>query len=111
MNIYISDCPSRIADMANFVAVRMGRMAADQFNRMHLILRKNYREFETAAIPLDALLDALGRDKKNVGKDLVLILPDKDAHIERVVVAANEKFSDYCREFLDEVRHSNGIAT
>jgi 3-dehydroquinate synthase len=97
-------------DMANFVAVRMGRMAVGQFNRMHPTLRKNYQEFEAAKIPLDLMLGALGRDKKNIGKDLVLILPDKDARIERVLVPAGGNFPDYCREFLDRVRISDEIA-
>jgi 3-dehydroquinate synthase len=99
------------ADMANFVAVRMGRMAAGEFNRMHPTLRKNYRGFEAVGIPLDRMLDALGRDKKNVGKDLVLILPDEAARIERVRVPATEAFGAYCREFLDSVRTAEGIAT
>jgi 3-dehydroquinate synthase len=98
------------ADMANFVAMRMGRMPATHFNRMHPTLRKNYQGFEATAVPLERMLDALGKDKKNVGKDLVLILPDATAKIERVRVAAGAEFSGYCREFLEHVRLAERIA-
>jgi len=98
------------ADMANYVAVQMGHMPADHFNRMHPTLRKNYREFEAATIPFDRLLGALGRDKKNVGKDLVLILPDRDARVERVVVPVSENFPKSCEKFLTDVRGVGAIA-
>ena len=98
------------ADMANYVAVRMGRLPVHHFNRMHPTLQKNYRGFEDVAIPSGDLLNALGRDKKNIGKDLVLILPDQNACIERVAVPVTEDFSKYCRTFLSEVRGLDAIA-
>lgn len=91
-------------DMANHVAVRLGRMAPVHFARMHPVLRRNYRGYETVPVPQERLLSALARDKKNVGADLVVILPDADARVERVRVPADERFAAACREFLDAVR-------
>jgi hypothetical protein len=48
-------------------------------------------------------LDALSRDKKNVGHDLVLILPDEKAHVERVRVPLNNDFSVFFRRYLDNI--------
>jgi len=98
------------ADMANYVAVRMGRMDVGHFNRMHPTLRKNYRGFEDFPIPLVPMLDALGRDKKNVGNDLVLILPDAAAKIERVRVTGGADFAAYCGDFIEKMRASAGMA-
>jgi 3-dehydroquinate synthase len=92
-------------DMANHVALRMGRLPQADFARMHPALRKNYDGYEKVAVPLPQLFDALSRDKKNVGNDLTLILPDANSHIEKVRVAADGAFQDSCRDFLDNVRH------
>jgi 3-dehydroquinate synthase len=91
-------------DMANHVARRMGRLKDADFTRMHPALRRNYTGYENIAIPLPLLFDALARDKKNVGNDLVLILPDGQAHIEKVRVPADAAFRESCRDFLDRVR-------
>ncbi len=91
-------------DMANHVAMRMGRCPAAEFARMHPKLHKNYAGFESTAVPIDVLLGALGRDKKNVGNDLTLILPNKEARIEKVRVGPDQAFRAHCAEFLDNVR-------
>lgn len=91
-------------DMANHVSRRMGRLKDADFARMHPALRKNYTGYENIAIPMPQLLDALSRDKKNVGNDLVLILPDAASHIEKVRVPANAAFQESCRDFLDNIR-------
>ncbi len=92
------------ADMANHVAVRLGRLRPEDFARMHPTLRRNYRGFEREPVPVNALLEALGRDKKNVGNDLTLILPNAQARIERVRVKPDAMFRSYCIEFLENVR-------
>lgn len=91
------------ADMANFMAVSLGRMAFHHFNRMHLTLRKNYRGFETLALPAQAILDSLSRDKKNVGQDLVLILPDENAHVQRVRVPLSNEFALFLERYLESL--------
>lgn len=91
-------------DMANHVSRRMGRLQDTDFARMHPALRKNYTGYENVAIPLPSLLDALSRDKKNVGNDLVLILPDAQSRIEKLRVPADAAFQESCRDFLDNVR-------
>lgn len=91
-------------DMANHVARRMGRLKSADFIRMHTVLRRNYDGYERVPVPLPQLFDALARDKKNIGTDLTLILPDAMAHIEKVRVTADDDFRESCRDFLDHVR-------
>lgn len=90
------------ADMANYVAVQMGRMTADHYGRMHPVLLKNYAAYAETEIPVEPMLSALGRDKKNFGGKLTLILPDEGAIPRRVQVPATDQFKAMCEEYLRE---------
>lgn len=92
------------ADMANYIANRLGRMSERHFHRMHPVLRKNYDGYERTEISVNALVSALGRDKKNSGANLALILPNERCQVERVDVPPSETFRSYCEEFLSEQR-------
>lgn len=92
------------ADFANFVAARLNFSTPAHFRRMHPVLRRNYRGYEDVVIPVSRVLAALGRDKKNVGGDLVLVLPNKDGIIDKIRLQPGESFANYCLEFLEEVR-------
>lgn len=97
-------------DMANFVSMRMRRLSEAGFKRMHPILRKNYNGFEGLAIPADRLFAALSRDKKNVGTDLTLILPNAESQIEKVRVTPGADFKASCRQFLTDVRSGGAVS-
>ena len=91
-------------DMANRIAVLRGLLPAEQCLRMQGILRKNYAEFANTQIPVDALVAALMKDKKNTATKLVLIFPISDeARIERVQVEADATFYSQCSQFLAEM--------
>ncbi len=92
-------------DMANFVAGRMGVGSESNFTRMHPVLRANYRSFERHPVPLDRFSAAIAKDKKNTGTGSVtLILPDHEARIFKAAYPADDKFRQYCAEFLESVR-------
>ena len=93
-------------DMANFVACRMGRLAEARFALMHQVLSRNARGYTTCPVPKDAFHRALGKDKKNRGDRLMLILPDRAARLERVEVANDARFLKLCADYLDRVRSS-----
>lgn len=94
------------ADMANYVAVCLGRMDNGHYRRMHPTLAANYAGFERIPIPLDAFLSALGKDKKNAGAQLALILPDAGAHITRGQYANDENFRAICADYIARERGS-----
>ncbi len=93
-------------DMANQVAVRLGRLERKHFDRMHPVLRQNYRGFETTDIPEAAFFAAIGKDKKNTDAKLGLILPDADAIPRRTECANDETFKTACRDYFAGVRRS-----
>ena len=92
------------ADMANYVAVRLGRMDVRHYERMHPTLAANYAGFEHIEIPLEAFLDALSKDKKNIGAQFTLILPDAEARVSRGQYANDANFRAICADYLTQER-------
>lgn len=93
-------------DMANWVAAGTGRAPRAHFERMHPTLAANYAGFEDTDVPLDGLLGALAKDKKNVGERLRLVLPDSEGHVAIAEQGADERFRELCAEYLRVVRPS-----
>ncbi len=88
-------------DMANSIAATRGLVPSEHYHRMHPILRKNYEKFSTTPIPLDAMLGALMKDKKNTSTMLRLIFPvGADAAIQRMEVAPDATFRAQCEKFV-----------
>lgn len=90
-------------DLANFVAVKSGRVAESHFVRMHSILSRNSQGFHSVSVPQDLFFAALGKDKKNVGDRLSLILPDAAGVPQRTVVDNSPEFREICARYFSEV--------
>lgn len=91
-------------DMANYIATKRGLLPEKHHHRMHAILYKNYVNYAKTHIPLDVMLSALMKDKKNTNAMLGLILPvGEDAAIQRVQVPPDDIFSAQCAGFLTEL--------
>lgn len=91
-------------DMANFTAVELGRIDSTHFDRMHPLMAENFRGYEETEVPLEPFLAAIAKDKKNIGSDLTLILPNAQARPEKVKVPNDNWFADLCRDYLERVR-------
>jgi len=87
-------------DMANYAAWKLGSSTQDHFQRMHPVLRKNYRNYEKTSIPVTAFLAAIAKDKKNTDGQLRLILPDHEGRIGICKYEKNQKFSRICKDYL-----------
>lgn len=91
-------------DMANRIASLRGLVTEQQYLRMHSVLSKNYEAYAKTSIPLDEMLSALLKDKKNMTSKLVLIFPVGDnAEIQRVEVNFDEAFRKQCQQFINEM--------
>lgn len=91
-------------DMANFISTRRGMLPREHFERMHTVLRRNYEPFARTTIPLEALLSALRKDKKNTSTMLGLIFPvGAMAAVQRVEVPPDNEFGADCRIFLEQI--------
>ena len=93
-------------DMANSIAVRRGLLPLKEFARMHSVLRSNYLPFAKTDIPLDDLLSALQKDKKNTSTELGLVFAlGETSEVKRINLVADATFANDCRAFLENTRH------
>lgn len=91
-------------DIANFIATRRGLLGAGHFARMHPVLASNYAAYCGTEIPLERMLSALGKDKKNTTDQLGLILPvGEQARVERVFITPDATFRADLQAYFDEV--------
>ena len=92
-------------DMANWLSPHIGKGNMGHFNRMHGVLYRNYRDFNNTGIAIDVFMSALAKDKKNIGKgEVTLILPNKDAKIEKGRYINDQKLKNLCKKYLTKVR-------
>ena len=91
-------------DMANYIAVKRELLPGVHYHRMHSVLHRNYAKFAGTQIPLDVMLSALMKDKKNTSAMLRLIFPVGDqAVIQGVDVSPDNIFHAQCAEFFAEI--------
>ncbi len=91
-------------DMANYAAVRLGRTGEAHYRRMHPALAANYAGFEHTPIPVDRLLAALSKDKKNSDAELRLVLPDASGRVSLGSYANDDAFAAICADYLAGTR-------
>ena len=91
-------------DMANRIAAWRKDLPDIHYERMHGVLRKNYIEYIDTKIPVELLIAALKKDKKNTVDSLMLILPVGDsASVGKVAVKADKNFTVQCERYLSEI--------
>ena len=88
-------------DMANYCAYRLGISTETIWKSMSPTFKANYQGYKTVDIPFDSFFSALGKDKKNIGKDsFSLILPDQEAKIFKDSYPNSTKLRGYFEEYL-----------
>ena len=93
-------------DMANYTAWRLGLADRRVYEEIHPVLSANFTGFEHADISLDALLAGLRKDKKNIGDDVMLILPREPGGLIRHRHSDAGQLRDICDEYLTSLRGS-----
>lgn len=88
-------------DMANFTSWRLGLAPRRVFDELHPVLAANYAGFERTDVPFDALMGALGKDKKNLGRDVVLILLSEPGRLFQHRVTDGAALQAICREYFE----------
>lgn len=91
-------------DMANFVAVGLGRLATDRRLQIKAITDRNAAGFEKTAIPFGRFESAIKGDKKASASGITAILPRADGVPERVKLPLEGRFLDLCRAYLENER-------
>lgn len=88
-------------DIAIYLSERLGYMDKKTLDSMHKILRKNIPIFEMKEYSLDVYLQALSKDKKNVGNDLVCILASKPGSLHKVQLTFDYKLKEMIAAYFN----------
>lgn len=92
-------------DMANYIAYQYDFCKKSHFDRMHSTLKLNYTDFIHYPIPLELFINAISKDKKNMGKNKIsVIFPDKKSRIVKSCVENNVLFQKRCEEYFNLIR-------
>ena len=93
-------------DMANFVSVKLGFIPEEIRIEMREVLEKIWEGTYINDISIDKFKLALSKDKKNVGKELRLILNKGYGHIFKAAIQMNDEFSSWIEEYFNnEINH------
>ena len=90
-------------DMANFASWRLGLSGRDVYGELHPLLEENFSGFQNIDISVDRLVAALGRDKKNVGRDIVLILLSEPGALFQHRITDESRLRAICAEYLENL--------
>jgi len=88
-------------DIANFVSLSLGKMAARDFEFMHKILLKNMPVFHLRADMMERYFMALSRDKKNIGENLGCILSGGLGAMQKVQIPINDTLKKIIVEYFE----------
>jgi len=93
-------------DMANYCAFRLGISTEQIWGSMSPTFKANYQGYEKKEIPFEPFISALGKDKKNVGKDsFSLIFPDQKAKIFKDYYSNNPTLRGIFKDFLTGLKN------
>lgn len=90
-------------DLANYFSWKLGLLAGGVFEELHRLLEPNYRGFEQTAIPRERFFAALGKDKKNRGEALSLVLLRGPGEVFVDRYANDQRLRGLCDTFLDRL--------
>ena len=78
-------------DIANYLSQKLGYMDKETFKALHDVLIKNFPKLDITKYNLEAYYEALSKDKKNVGNDLVCILAANAGSLHKVRLPFDDK--------------------
>lgn len=91
-------------DIANFLSVELGLMKQGVFGDMHAKLAVNFPSDDLSRYTVDSFMNALARDKKNIGNDLGCILSEGPGRLVRKQLP----FDDNLKKMVMDYFH-NGV--
>ncbi len=87
-------------DMANFVSVKLGYIPEKTRFEIRELLEKIWKNFSIDDIEIEKFKSALSKDKKNVGKELRLILNKGYGKIFKDAMQMDDRFTNWMKEYF-----------
>ncbi len=88
-------------DMANFISVKLGLIPASVRDEIREVTQTIWKGYDIRNIDLEVYLNALSKDKKNVGSKLGLILNKGYGQIFKNMMDADETFALWLKEYFE----------
>lgn len=90
-------------DIANHLSVQLGYITEEQRQDMRELLAWNFSSTELSGITVDEFLDALSKDKKNVGSEFRVILTRGPGHMFKTGLERNETVAAWLQDWFDDL--------
>ena len=87
-------------DMANFVSVKLGYISEQTRLEIRELLQEIWKGFPITDIEVETFKTALSKDKKNVGKELRLILNKGYGKIFNDAMQMDKRFTNWMKEYF-----------
>ena len=87
-------------DMANFISVKLGYISSGLRAEVKEVLKHIWSDFPLENISIDKFKSALSKDKKNVGKELRLILIKGYGKVFKDSLLMDDKFVSWLQEYF-----------
>jgi len=88
-------------DIANYLSVQLGLIPSTIRNEIRTIAKHFWQGFPLNDIKLEGFVDALRKDKKNVGDKLGLILNKGYGNIHKELVSVDDRLTNILRQYLE----------
>lgn len=93
-------------DIANYLSMRQGILDRESYERAHALLTVNFPAYEWHRLDMERYIRFLSKDKKNIGNDLVCILPEGFGRLTKRRMAMDESFRDSLRAYFAAIQPS-----
>jgi len=89
-------------DMANFVSVRMNFLSEKIRQEIRELLEQVWEGYVISDLSIEKLANALSKDKKNIGKELRLILCKGYGKVFKAGIQLDNQFMGWLEEYFDK---------
>ena len=88
-------------DISNFISVKLGYIDNNIRNEIRNLLCEIWKGYHIQHLSVEKMINALSKDKKNVGNKLGLILNKGYGKIFKCIIEADEQFTTWLSEYLE----------
>ena len=88
-------------DISNFISVKLGYIDNNIRNEIRNLLCEIWEGYHIQHLSVEKMINALSKDKKNVGNKLGLILNNGYGKIFKCIIDADEQFTTWLSEYLE----------
>lgn len=94
-------------DIANYISWKKRLMDEKAFHELHASLALNFPEYDLSKINLETYLQALSKDKKNMGANIGCILAEAPGKLVKKQIPADSNFKKILEDYFSVIYKAN----